>query len=45
MEVMCFTIIRYTCLLVYLVEGGLSSGVEEGGESFDRCSHEVVDLV
>jgi hypothetical protein len=45
MEVMCLTIIRYTCLLVHLVGGNLASGVEEGVESFNRCSHEVVDLI
>ena len=37
--------IRYTRLLVHLVDGDLAGGVEEGGDSSDRCFHGVVDLV
>jgi hypothetical protein len=32
-------------ILVHLVGGDLTSGVEEGGDSYGRFSHGAVDLV
>jgi hypothetical protein len=43
--VLCGIRIRYSSLLVHLIGGDLADDVEEGGDSFDRRFHEVVDLV
>jgi hypothetical protein len=42
---MCLTRIRYTRLLVHLVDGYLAGAVEKGEEYFGRRSHAVVDIV
>jgi hypothetical protein len=39
------TRIRFPRLLIHLVSGDLADGIDEGGESYDRCSLEAVDLV
>jgi hypothetical protein len=43
--VLCGIRIRYTRLPAHLIGGNLAVGIEEGGESSDRCSHRVVDLI
>jgi hypothetical protein len=42
MMALCGTLISYTRLLI---GGDITDGVEEGGDSFGRRFHEVVDLV
>jgi hypothetical protein len=45
MATLCGTRIRYTRLLIHLVEGDLAGGIKEGGDSAGRRFHGVVDLV
>jgi hypothetical protein len=42
---LCGTRIRYTRLLLHLIDGALPGGVEEGEDSSVQCFHGVVDLV
>jgi hypothetical protein len=45
MAALCGTRIRYSRLLVHLVDGDLAGGIEEGRDSSGRHFHEVMDLV
>jgi hypothetical protein len=45
MTMLCGTRIRYTHLLIHLVDDDLASGVDEVIESSSRCSHGVMDLI
>jgi hypothetical protein len=42
---LCVTRIRYSRLLIHLVDGDIAGGVEEGRDSSSRCFPGVVDLV
>jgi hypothetical protein len=45
MTTLCETKIRYTHLLVHLIDNGIAGGVEEGRDSSGRCFPGVVDLI
>jgi hypothetical protein len=45
MTMLCGIRIRYSRLLVHLVDGDFVGSVEEGGDSSSRRFYEVVDLV